>query len=147
MKSSLVLSNALIAVATLGSILFAPVAAAADSQDRDTPMLVRLKPDPNAVWLTARLNGALQVRNGCVYFISRESKESSLTIWPSSYQLLESNGKAEGVIDSLTGHSVKFGVQTSFGGGEAKHVPAAMLEAKIPSPCTGRRNFIYFSNE
>ena len=147
MKSSPVLSNALIAVATLGSILFAPVAAAADSQDRDTPMLVRLKPDPKAVWLTARLNGALQVRDGCVYFISRESKEWSLTIWPSSYQLLESNGKAEGVIDSLTGHSVKFGVQTSFGGGEAKHVPAAMLETKIPSACTGKRSFIYFSIE
>lgn len=147
MKSSPVLSNALIAVATLGSILFAPVAAAADSQDRDTPMLVRLKPDPKAVWLTARLNGALQVRDGCVYFISRESKEWSLTIWPSSYQLLESNGKAEGVTDSLTGHSVKLGVQTSFGGGEAKHVPAAMLETNIPSACIGKRSFIYFSNE
>jgi hypothetical protein len=147
MKGFLAWSNAWVAVATLGGALLTAVAAASASPDLDAPVLVRTKPDPNAIWLTARLEGALHVRNGCVYLISRHSETPVLAIWPSHYQLLTSDGKTEGVIDTLTGHSVKFGVQTSFGGGEATHVPAAMLDTDIPRTCTGKKSFIYFSTD
>lgn len=127
-------------------LLMAPTAIAGKGVPPEQVTLIRLKPDPNAVSLTAELEGKLQVRNGCVYLISKRSKLPVLTIWPSSYRLLSPKGVVTGVTDTLTGKSLKLGVSASFGGGVTQSAPTDMLEAPIPATCSGTIAYVEFSD-
>lgn len=140
--------NALISIGLFGCAfaLMAPVAIAGKRLTPEEVVLVRLKPDPNAVSLTAQLEGKLQARNGCVYLISRKIKLPVLTIWPSRYRLFSPNGVVTGVTDTLTGKTLKFGVNAVFGGGEAQTAPTSMLEAPVPTACSGKMAYVEFSD-
>jgi hypothetical protein len=127
-------------------VLMAPTATAGKRMTPDEVTLIRLKPDPNAVSLTAELEGKLQVRNGCVYLISKRSKLPVLAIWPSTYRLLSPKGVVTGVTNTSTGQSLKFGVNAVFGGGETKIAPTDMLEAPVPTACSGRLAYVEFSD-
>lgn len=131
---------------SLSCALAAPAALAGGAPAQGQATLVRLKQDPNAVSLTARLEGKLQVRNGCVYLISKNSKRPVLPIWPSTYRLLSPEGVATGVIDTSTGRSLKFGVNAVFGGGETKALATDMLETPAPDGCGGQIAFVEFSD-
>ncbi|MBT2745548.1 MULTISPECIES: hypothetical protein [unclassified Lysobacter] len=129
---------------TFSFVLAAPSAHASDGPTQEHVTLVRLKPDPNAVSLTARLEGRLQIRNGCVYLISKKSKLPVLTVWPSTYRLLSPKSVATGVIDTLTGKSLKFGVNAVFGGGGTRSLPTDILETPAPAGCDGEIAFVEF---
>ena len=143
MKSNLASGSFTLFACLLAAASFGAVAHEASTREQVT--LVRLKPDPSAVSLTARLEGKLQVHNGCVYLVSKKDKRPRLAIWPSTYRLLSSAGKAIGVADALSGKSLKFGVNAVFGGGEANTPPADMLDAPMPSACGGDAAFVEFS--
>jgi hypothetical protein len=125
--------------------LTASVACASPSAAQEEVTLARLKPDPNAISLTARMEGKLQVRQGCVYLITKKHKLPVLAIWPSTYRLLSPKGKPIGVVDTSTGQSLKFGVNGVFGGGETKVKPTDTLDAPIPAACGGAMAFVEFS--
>jgi hypothetical protein len=126
-------------------VLVAPIALASKSSAQEKVTLVRLRPDPNAVSLTARIEGKLQIRQGCVYVITKEHKLPVLAIWPSTYRLLSPKGKPIGVVDTSTGQSLKFGVNSVFSGGESKVTPADTLDTPIPVTCSGTMAFVEFS--
>ncbi|MEH6419907.1 hypothetical protein [Pseudomonas sp. CGJS7] len=125
--------------------LTASAAFASPSSAQEEVTLVRLKPDPNAVSLTAQMEGKLQVRQGCVYLITKKHKLPVLAIWPSTYRLLSPRGKPTGVLDTSTGWSLEFSVNGIFGGGETKIKPTDMLDAPIPTACGGTMAFVEFS--
>lgn len=127
-------------------VLTTPTAIAGRGMPPEEVTLLHLKPDPNAVSLTAELEGKLQVRNGCVYLISKKSKVPVLTIWPPTYRLLSPKGVVTGVTDTLTGQSLKFGVNAVFGGGETKAAPTNVLEAPAPAACSGKIAYVEFSD-
>ncbi len=108
--------------------------------------LIRLAPDPSRISLTARMEGALAVRNGCVHMVSSRGGLALLPVWPPSYRLWRSNGKVKGITDTATGRTLAFGVTAVFGGGEAKHVLASELETPIPPACDGPTVYAEFSS-
>jgi len=109
----------------------------------DNTALIRLKPNPNMISLSARLEGTLQEKNGCIYFAPRKGETLELTIWPSTYQLLRSNGKVVGVRDSTTGQSLKLGVISTFGGGSSENISPDELDAPVPPICDGPLVYTY----
>lgn len=138
------LSTAWKALFATGFVL-AGAAAASESYGDAEITLVRLTPDPGRIQLTARMQGALEVRNGCVHLVAKQSKQAVLVIWPSTYGLWRSNGRIVGVMDASTGKSLKFGVDAAFGGGGADGMPATELLAPIPPACDARRVVAYFA--
>ena len=108
--------------------------------------LVRLVPDPSRVSLTARMDGVLAVRNGCVYLLSARDGVPSLVLWPSTYRLWQSGRRIKGAFDTATGQSLAFGMPAVFAGGQATQVMASELEAPIPPACDGPVVYSEFSS-
>lgn len=147
MSLHLKFQKAALSISLLASsfVLTAPAAFASEGPAQEEVTLVRLRPDPNAVSLTARIEGKLKIRQGCVYVITKGHKLPVLAIWPSTYRLLSPKGKPIGVVDTSTGQSLKFGVNSVFGGGESKITPADTLDTPIPATCSGTMAFVEFS--
>jgi len=108
-------------------------------------ILVKYQPDPDAIWLTVRAEGVITVRNGCVYILSGKRRVPMLAIWPASYELSMEEGRAVGIVDTLSKQSLKFNVPSAFGGGTVRDVPDALLAQPIPAECTGERFQAYFA--
>lgn len=108
-------------------------------------ILVKYQPDPDAIWLTVRAEGVITVRNGCVYILSGKRRVPMLAIWPASYELSMEEGRAVGIVDTLSKQSLKFNVPSAFGGGTVRDVPDALLAQPIPAECAGERFQAYFA--
>ncbi len=124
-------------------------ACASGPADRHTAghalILVKYQPDPDAIWLTVRAEGVITVRNGCVYILSGKRRAPMLAIWPASYELSMEEGRAVGIVDTLSKQSLKFNVPSAFGGGTVRDVPDALLAQPIPAECPGERFQAYFA--
>lgn len=136
-----------IAASLVVGMTFAACATSPAAQTPDvTVELIRLAPEPSRISLTARMDGSLAVRNGCVHLISSQSGLALLAVWPPSYQLWRSNGEVKGITDTATGRTLAFGIRTIFGGGEAKHILASELKTPIPPACDNPTVYAEFSS-
>jgi hypothetical protein len=114
-------------------------------ENAQKPVLIRLKPDPNARNMLELFSDAkLEIRHGCVYLVPATGPGESLAVFPPRYELAFSGGQAVGVTDTSTGRTLRFGAISQFGGGDVKDLSADVVMGSIPAACGGPRVSIYF---
>lgn len=136
--------NGAMAVATSIVIAIAIAAAGCATTSGTQVTLVRLKPDPMRIRLTAALEGALVIRHGCVYVVGGRGRVAELPLWEPHYGLWRVDGKAVGVVNELSGERLRFGAHRVFGGGSAGEEADSLAESPIPPACKGPRAYTWF---